>query len=57
MSPYPPSPKKGDEPLLPEKKSQMNRSGSTGNLVKKPIGINRTGAIVWVRILLEQIIL
>ena len=42
----PPSPKKGDEPLLPERKSQMNRSGSIANLEKKPIGINKIGAIV-----------
>ena len=44
-------------PLLPERKSQMNRSGSIANLEKKPIGINKTGAIVLVRVLLEQIIL
>ena len=35
----------------------MNRSGSIANLEKKPIGINKTDAIFWVRILLEQIIL
>ena len=54
---FPASPQKGDEPLIPERDSKMYRSGSIANLKKKQIKINKTGAIVKVRILLEQIIL
>ena len=53
----PPSPPKRDEPLISERNSQMYRSGSIANSKKKPIETNKTGAIVKVRILLEQIIL
>ena len=51
------SPKKEDEPLFPERKSQMYRPVSIANLEKKPTEINKTGAIVKVRVFLEQIIL
>ena len=53
----PPSPQKRDEPLIPERNSQMYRYGNIANLKKKPTEISKTGAIVEVRILLEQIIL
>ena len=53
----PPSPPKRDESLIPERNSQMYKSGSTENLKKKPIKINKTGTIAKVRISLEQIIL